>query len=180
MEEKKTVVARSIILGIVFIVLGILAIIFRQPVVDAITTFLKWVIGGILIIAGIVNIVFFVKDRQKVPSLIIGILSIAAGVLMFCFNLIVWIIAVFLGVTLLLDGGFKIKESFAANKAKAKAWYVSLILGVLNIILGALALISPLRFGNAVSVAFLIVIAIVLIVSGIQNIVHGVLISSAN
>ena len=88
MEEKKTVVARSIILGIVFIVLGILAIIFRQPVVDAITTFLKWVIGGILIIAGIVNIVFFVKDRQKVPSLIIGILSIAAGVLMFCFNLI--------------------------------------------------------------------------------------------
>ena len=179
MEERKEVVTRSIVFGILLIILGVLAIVFRQPIVDAITTFMKWVIGGILIVAGIINIIFFVKDRSRVPQLIIGILAIAAGICMFFFNLIVWIIAVFLGVTLLLDGVFKVKESFAANKAKAKAWYVSLILGVLNIILGVLALVSPLRFGNVLSVAFLIIIAIVLIVTGIQDVVHGVLISGA-
>lgn len=177
MEEKKSVVARSIILGIAFIALGILGIIFRQPIVDVVSAILRWVVGGALIVAGIVNIILFVKDRSKVMNLIIGILSIIAGILMFIFNLIVWIIAIFLGVILLLDGGYKIKEAFAANKAKAKAWYISLILGVINIILGALALVSPLRFGNTLGVAFIIVVSIVLIVSGIQNMVHGVMIS---
>ena len=177
MEEKKSVVVRSIILGIAFIALGIAGIIFRQPIVDVVSTILKWVVGGILIVAGIVNIVIFVKDRSRVSNLIVGIFAIVAGVLMFVFNLIVWIIAIFLGLTLLVDGGYKIKEAFAANKAKAKAWYVSLILGVINIILGLLAIISPLRFGNVLGVAFVIVVSIVLIVSGIQNMVHGVMIS---
>ena len=177
MEEKKSVVVRSIILGIAFIALGIAGIIFRQPIVDVVSTILKWVVGGILIVAGIVNIVIFVKDRSRVSNLIVGIFAIVAGVLMFVFNLIVWIIAIFLGLTLLVDGGYKIKEAFAANKAKAKAWYVSLILGVINIILGLLAIISPLRFGNVLGVACVIVVSIVLIVSGIQNMVHGVMIS---
>ena len=177
MEEKKSVVARSIILGIAMIALGILGIIFRGPIVDFMSTIVKWIIGGILIVAGIIAIVMFVKDRSQVSKLIIGILSIAAGILMFIFNLIVWIIAIFLDIVLLVDGGYKIREALAANKAKAKNWYISLILGIINVILGALAIISPIRFGNTLGIAFIIVISVVLIVSGIQNMVHGVMIS---
>ena len=179
MEEKKSVVARSIILGIAFIALGILGIIFRQPIVDVVSAILRWVVGGALIVAGIVNIILFVKDRSKVMNLIIGILSIIAGILMFIFNLIVWIIAIFLGVILLLDGGYKIKEAFAANKAKAKFWYISLISGIVGIILGILAVAYPIRFGTEIGKIFVILVSVFLLVTGILNLVHGVFVSKA-
>ena len=76
-----------------------------------------------------------------------------------------------------MDGGFKVKEAFAANKAKAKLWFVSLIFGIIGIVLGALAIVYPFKFGMEVGKIFVILISVVLIVSGITNIVHGVLIS---
>ncbi len=188
MEEKKEVVTRSLILGIVLIILGVLGIVFAGNIFNVLGNIVGWVVAGIFFLAGIINIVLFVssitkKDEEKNPAiknLIIGILSIAAGiVLVITPKLIVWIISVFLGVFLLLDGGFKVKEAFAANKAKAKLWFVSLIFGIIGIVLGALAIIYPFRFGMEIGKIFVILISVVLIVSGITNIVHGVLISKA-
>ena len=188
MEAKKEAVIRSLIFGIVLIILGVLGIVFAGNIFNVLGNIVGWVVAGCFFIAGIVNIVIFVlsitkKDDDKNPAiknLIIGILAIAAGVvLLLTPKLIVWIISVFLGVFLLLDGGFKVKEAFAANKAKAKLWFVSLIFGIIGIVLGALAIVYPFKFGMEVGKIFVILISVVLIVSGITNIVHGVLISKA-
>lgn len=189
MEAKKEVVMRSLILGIVLVALGILGIVFAGNIFNVLGNIVGWVVAGILFIAAIVNIVSFVrsitkKDDDKVKpnikSLVIGILAIAAGVILIIMpQMIVWIISVFLGIFLLLDGGFKVKEALAANKAKAKGWIASLIFGIIGIILGLLAIVYPIKFGMDVGKIFVIIISIVLIVSGITNVVHGVLISKA-
>ena len=147
------------------------------------------VIAAIVIIVVIVNIFMFIvsvtkkdgdKAKPNIKSLIFGIVAIAAGIfLMISPSLIIWIISIFLGVFLLVDGGYKVKESFAANKAKAKFWFISLILGILGIALGLLAIISPFKFASEVGKIFVISICIALIFSGVTNIVHGVLISKA-
>ncbi len=171
MEEKKEVVTRSLILGILLIILGVLGIVFAGNIFNVLGNIVGWVVAGIFFIAGIINIVVFVlsitkKDEDKNPAiknLIIGILSIAAGVvLVITPKLIVWIISVFLGVFLLLDGGFKVKEAFAANKAKAKLWFVSLIFGIIGIVLGALAIVYPFKFGMEVGKIFVILISVFL------------------
>lgn len=189
MEAKKEVVIRSIILGIVLIALGVVGIIFAGNIANVLNDIVGRVIAIIIIIVGIINIVMFVlsvtkkdgdKAKPNIKSLIFGIIAIAAGVfLVISPALIIWIISVFLGVFLLLDGGYKIKESFAANKAKAKFWYISLILGILGIALGVLAIIAPFRFATEVGKIFVISVCIALIFSGVTNIVHGALISKA-
>ncbi|MBR3638706.1 MAG: DUF308 domain-containing protein [Lachnospiraceae bacterium] len=179
MEEKKSVVFRSILVGILLIVLGILAIIFRSPILAAVATILKWVVGGILITTGIFMIVAFVRDKSKVYSLIIGILAIIAGILMFIFNLVILLAAVFIGISFLLNGGLKVREAIAASKVKAKSWFVSLIIGIIDLILGVLVLIYPFAAGVAIGEVAIIITGVGFIVTGILDITHGLLISKS-
>lgn len=180
MEEKKSIVARNIIMGILLVAIGVLGIIFAGAIFGALSNIITWVVAVVLGIAAIVNIIIFVRDRKNWVQLVIGILAIATAViLIFMPNLMVWIISVFLGLFLLVDGGYKIKEAFAANKAKAKQWYVSLIAGIVGIILGILAIAYPIRFGTEIGKLFVILVSIFLLVNGILNIVHGVFVSKA-
>lgn len=177
MEEKKSVVLRSILVGIALIALGILAIIFRAQIVAVVSTILKWIAGGILITSGIFMIVAFIRDKSKVYSLIIGILAVIAGILMFIFNLVIILLAVFIGISLLLNGGLKIREAVAASKVKAKMWYLSLIIGIINLILGVLILVYPFIGMATIGITAVIILGVGMIVTGILDIVHGIFIS---
>ena len=187
MEEKKEVVVRSLILGLVLIVLGVLGIIFAGNIFSVLNNIVGWVVAGIFFVAAVVNIIMFVrsitkkgpgKEKPDIKSLVIGICAIAAGIILLIIpGLIVWIISIFVGLFLLLDGGFKVKEGLAANKAKAKLWFLSLIFGIIGIVLGILALVFPIKFGTEIGKIFVILICVAMIISGITNVVHGVLIS---
>jgi len=180
MEEKKSIVARNIIVGIALIVLGVLGIVFAGAIFGALSNIITWVVAVALGIAAIVNIVIFVRDRSNWVQLIIGILAIATAVILIIKpDLMVWLISIFLGLFLLVDGGYKVKEAFAANKAKAKFWYISLITGIVGIILGILAVAYPIRFGTEIGRLFVILVSIFILVTGILNILHGVFISKA-
>lgn len=190
MEEKKEVVVRSLVLGLVLMVLGVLGIIFAGKISSVLGNIVGWVVAAILFVAAVVNIIIFVRSithkgegkvKPDIKSLLIGICAIAAGVILLLIpGMIVWIISVFVGLFLLLDGGFKVKEGLAANKAKAKLWFVSLIFGIIGIVLGIMAIVSPIKFGTEIGKIFVILISVALIVSGITNVVHGVLISKVD
>ena len=178
LEGKKEIVIRAIGLGIGLMALGILGIVFADPIAGVMNKFVGIVVAVILFVSAIINIIIFVKDRSNVPQLIIGIFAIAAGVVLLLNpKIIVILISVFLGIFLLLDGGFKIREGIAANKAKAKYWFVSLIVGIISVLLGILAVVYPVAFGTELTKFFVISACILLIVTGVTNFVHGILMS---
>ena len=180
MEEKKSIVARNIVMGILLVAIGVLGIIFAGVIFSALSNIITWVVAVILGISAIVNIIIFVRDRKNWIQLVIGILAIATAVILIIKpDLMVWIISIFLGLFLLVDGGYKVKEAFAANKAKAKFWYISLISGIVGIILGILAVAYPIRFGTEIGKIFVILVSVFLLVTGILNLVHGVFVSKA-
>lgn len=166
---------RDVVVGIVCLILGVLFLIFKNQVFDAIYGIFLWGLAIGFWVAGIVGIIFFIKDRQKVGSLVIGIVSIISGILLVVFkDLIIWVLCFTIGVLLLLDGIFKISRAVTYMKAKAKGGGIQLCFGIINIVLGVLAILSPLRFAEQIGAFIVVIGGIVLIVYGIQSLITGV------
>lgn len=166
---------RNLIIGIVCIIFGVVLLIFQNEVIDAINTFVKWSLAAGIIVVGVINLIAFIKDRQKTAALIVAIVAFAAAVFLLVFSgLITVAICISIGALLVLDGVFKIKNALAISKAKAKGWLPMFLFGILNIAIGALAIFVPFRFADVLETVLSIGLGIALIVFGIQNLVIGI------
>ena len=172
-KGKNTV--RDIVVGIVCLILGVLFLVFRNQVFEAIYGIFLWGLAIGFWVAGVVGIIFFIKDRSRVGSLIMAIVSIVSGILLVVFkDLIIWVLCFTIGVLLFLDGVFKISRAVTYMKAKAKGAAIPLCFGIINIVLGALAILSPIRFAEQIGAFIVVIGGIVLIVYGIQCLISGV------
>lgn len=172
MEEKKSKSKLGyVISAIAFIAVGVLGIIYAQQAADIIEKIVGWVIGGVLIVAGIIDILVFVKNKTT-NNLVIGIFAIVGGIIMLVFHReFIKVIVVVFAAYLVIEGVLKIKAAFE-NMKKVKTWWVFLILGVVSLALGVLLIINPATFAGAVLIK---VIGVILIYAGIQNFVHAIM-----
>lgn len=169
MEEKKNKSKLGyLISAIAFLALGVLGIIYAPLAADIIEKIVGWVIGGVLIAAGIIDILVFVKNKAA-NNLIIGIFAIAAGAVMLVFHKeFLKVIVVVFAAYLVIEGILKIKAAFE-NMKKVKTWWLFLILGVISLAIGALLIVNPATFAGAVLIR---IIGIALIYAGVQNMIH--------
>lgn len=176
MESKNT--GKNIVVGIICLVLGVLFLIFREQIFSLITGILRWGIAGLLWLAAVFNIIAFAKDQKKTGNLIIGIVLIIGGILLVAMSgLISWVVSLIIGVFLILDGFFKIKKALTYFKAKAKGAAIPLCFGILNIVIGVLAIFYRVqleRIGQEITAVIVVIAGIVLLVYGIQCLISGV------
>lgn len=176
-KEKKSASRTPFLLisAILFIVLGIVVIMFRTQISDMLDNIIKWVAAGILGVIACVNIVMFAKNtKENIKQLIIGALALIAAIVLLIShllgvpNLLMMVIGFMFGLYLIIEGFFKLKSAFASKKNENKVWYVPLIFGIVSILLGVLIIF----FGISVTKLFVIAFGILLVYAGIQNIVN--------
>lgn len=172
MEEKKGKSKTGyVISALAFLIVGVLAIIYAQQAADIIEKVVGWVIGGVLIAAGVIDILVYVKNKTT-NNLIIGIFAIIAGIIMLVFHReFLRVIVVVFAAYLVIEGIFKIKAAFE-NMKRVKTWWVFLIMGIVSVALGALLIINPATFAGAVLIR---IIGVVLIYAAAQNFIHAIM-----
>lgn len=150
--------------GIAAIVLGLMLITAPGATLVVMVTFL----GFYWLIEGVLSLVHIFVDRSVpwVWSLLIGIVGIAAGILVVRHPLLAaltvpTVLVIILGVQGLIMGVFEIIAGFTGGGIG------SFILGVINLLIGALLLSSPATAALAVPLVF----GVILLVEGIGLII---------
>ena len=130
-----------LVLGIFWTIFGMMILSWRPGTLYALAVF----VGLLFVFGGITEII----NSSRAPAwrwlwIVFGVLSIVAGIVMF-FNPgeSLYVIAIFLAWYLLISGIFNVVFSLAGPKVDW--WWLNLVLGVLEFILGAWAIGSPGR-----------------------------------
>lgn len=168
-KEKSSRTGYNLITAILFILLGIVTIIFRGQVEGMIDNIIKWVVAGVFAIVAIVNIIQFAKNPGKstIGDLILGAFAlIALVILLVAHGLVIWIVGILFGLYLIYEGIMKISSSFKCKKSEKKAWFMLLIFGIISILAGAFLFWNTYKGGITF---FVLYVGIVLIFAGIQN-----------
>ena len=173
LKSFKNTKTGGIIFAVVMIIAGVLLAIFPIVASDIFVT----VFGIGMLVWGIVKIIVFLTNRRN--SLMA--FDFGSGILFALFGLILLLnpkgmtsfALMMVGVSVLIDGIFKIQSGFAARRSGVSGWRYAMIPAVLSAIGGVLIIFNP--FG---AVKLLVrVIGIVVIISGISNLASALCIS---
>lgn len=162
----------SILLSILFGVIGIILIIWPETSLD---TF-AYIIGGSLIVYGTYNFIdsFTINPIFGLSQMITSILSFIFGASIF-FNTSIFesLIPIVLGMFFIINGSFKARMSFVLKKID-NSWVLSLVTSIIMIICGIILILNP------ISTAIMItsIIGIILLVYGISDIIDMFIIKS--
>ena len=112
-EKKSSRTPFLLLSAIAFIVLGIVVIMFKDPIAGMVNNIFKWAAAGILGVIAIINIVAFAKNtKENIKELIIGALSLIAAVILLISdvafkieNLLLMVIGIMFGLYLIVEGG---------------------------------------------------------------------------
>jgi len=174
-ENKSSRTPYLLISSILFIVLGVVVIMFKNQISGMLDNIFKWVAAGILGVIAAINIVAFAKNtKENIKQLIIGALALIAAIVLLIShllgvpNLLMMVIGFMFGLYLIIEGFFKLKAAFASKKSENNAWYVPLIFGIVSILLGVMIIF----FGVSVTKLFVFAFGVLLIYAGIQNFVN--------
>lgn len=136
----------ELILGILLILLGLFTFLHPSSVLGGIAA----VYGAIALITGIADIVFYAKMERRtgfgpVVSLVTGILSVIAGILIL-FNLSAgaWLVATLFPIWFLAHCISRLAQlPFTRMTSGSAAFWFSLVLNILGLVLGVLLLANP-------------------------------------
>ena len=145
----------SIILGILFL---------SEPLLAGVS--ICYFIGGLLVIAGIVKVIFCCVNAQGVAQSIVG------GVILFLFGLlclsrpdvIASLLTVMAGIYVIADGAATLSEGIFALRNKISGGVVVIIFSIIFMICGFYIMFAPFTF-------IMVVSGVVMILDGIFNLV---------
>ena len=158
----------QIVLGILTIILSIYALAF--PAVAFVSV--VWILVIILFFVGIEKIItgIFLPQRSKAATIGLGILVLIFAGLALAFPVATaFTVIIFIGIALLFNGIARLVEGFSG---KHSGWSRLFLIGVgiLSIVLSIAVMVSP-AFGAALAG---VIIAIALLITGIQMVAAGV------
>lgn len=124
---------------------------------------LRFVLGGGLVLFGALEIVFvFAKPNGllSVGRIVPGVLSLAVGlVFMFRFETFVSLLWILLGVSMLIDGIYKLQYAFELKAVYVKNWWINLLMSLAALIMAAVLMIQPFDVQKSMTIlsgAFLV------------------------
>lgn len=173
MDNKKTSLVTSVILGIV----GILLLLWSEVVTDVMSK----LVGLFLIIAGCVNFYDFYKgDKESVynrSKVVYGVISFIAGIVFFTKpGLIKDLISIIVGVYILIASILKIREAMMLKKIGIDKWLTPFVLAAIELVCAILCI-----FGNLIVPDLVIqFIGIILIIYAVIDIVNAISVNQTN
>lgn len=174
LKELKGIKLQSVLIAILFILLGLVLAI--NPL--GVTRTICFTIGSIILGTGVVFIIVYLvsdfKDNIKKNKLVIGIILLILGIVFFvAYRVIMTGIPTVLGVMIFINGLGKLQTALDARRINKDKSLWLIIVAIAIILLGAFLVFNPL----GASKLALRVIGIFLMISGITDIVSFVILN---
>ncbi len=164
--QAKTLKWNMILLSVIYLALGLVLLMWPEAVKNAIC----YVIGGIVALAGIVQIVRFLAVRERLffapITLIFGIVCLALGLFLIVRSDIVWtVLPIVFGLFVIFDSILRIQNALELKRSAAASWWMFLLLALLSIALGVVMIYDP--FGS--TDLLIMAIGVILLVEAALN-----------
>lgn len=129
----------DIVVSLIFILFG--AMLIASP--NSIISIMAILLGIIFIVLGVFKMInFYASGKEDNYLLATGIVAIIAGiVVMFCGNIIMSVFRILIGIWIIYSGIINLQTTIVWKDYKSRLWLVALILSILLIIAGICILI---------------------------------------
>lgn len=160
---------RSILVGIGYILAGLLLIVYPESSRDLIA----YVLGIALVVYGIVSLTTYfvinVKESLRRNEFSIGIMAILAGlIVIFKQNILLDIIPVLLGLVIIADGIDKLQTAVVAKRIGSSQYATYVVLAAVSIVLGLVVMF--VLTGAELQKILFVVIGVSLVYCGVSDI----------
>lgn len=174
LKELKGVTWQSVVVGILFVLLGVVLLINPEEV----TRRIFYTIGTLIVVFGLIQLLMYflsnVERSLKRNRFIIGILMIIAGVFfIFGYKIIKNAVPYIMGVFILANGIMKMQTAMNAMKIKGNRWGLLVLIAALTILLG----IAILILANGITNFVLRIVGASMIFSGVTDIINMIYMS---
>ena len=166
MKMLKELKWEAILTGILYILLGIVALVIPETMQKT----LGYLIGIVLIIAGLVSMVCYLlrdaRENYYHNEFVFGLVGIVLGAaVLYKVEVIISLIPFILGVLVLISGCSKLQDAIDLKRLSYGSWIGMLIVAVINIILGIVLICNPFK----AAVLLFRVLGVGLILSGASD-----------
>ena len=159
-----------ILTAVIMIAVGVLFVIYPKASLGPLT----WLLGVLILASGIFTILFSLKAQKVLPnassSTLLGVFQIMLGSLFVLnyFNMLKdSAIGVLFATWVMYEGLSLVISSFGYKKATFRHWWVMLLFGVLNVILGYVALL----YAEEISKVLAVIVGLGIVANGVMRIV---------
>ena len=130
----------DIILSLIFILFG--ALLIARP--DSVISMISILLGGIFIVIGVLRVIDYIStDRKDNYLLAIAIVAIIAGIIiMFCSDIILSLFRILIAIWIIYSGIMNLQTAIVWKDYKSRLWLMSLILSIITIIAGIYILVN--------------------------------------
>ena len=159
-----------ILTAVIIIAVGVLFVIYPKDSLGLLT----WLLGVLILASGVFTIMFSLKAQKVLPnassSTLLGVFQIMLGSL-FVLNhfdkLQEGAIGVLFAIWVMYEGLSLVISSFGYKKATFRHWWVMLLFGLLNVVLGYVALLNA----DKISPVLAVIVGLGIVANGVMRIV---------
>ena len=166
MKMLKELKWEAILTGVLYILLGIVALVIPETMQKT----LGYLIGIVLIIAGLVSMVCYLlrdaRENYYHNEFVFGLVGIVVGAaVLYKVEVIISLIPFILGILVLFSGCSKLQDAIDLKRLSYGSWVGMLVVAVINIILGVVLICNPFK----AAVLLFRVLGVGLILSGASD-----------
>lgn len=144
----------DIIVSLIFIIFGIMLISRPEEIVSVISILL----GAIFVVMGILKIIdYYSNGKQDNYLVTIATVMILVGiVIMFCSNIILSVFRILIAVWIIYSGIMNLQTAIIWKDYKSRLWILTLLLAIATIVVGIYILINTGAILQTIGIAILI------------------------
>lgn len=144
----------DIIVSLIFIIFGIMLI--SRP--EAIVSVISILLGAIFIVIGVLKIIdYYSNGKQDNYLIAIATVMILIGIIiMFCADVILSVFRILIGIWIIYSGIMNLQTAIIWKDYKSRLWFVTLLLAIVTIIVGIYILINTGAILKTIGFAILI------------------------
>ena len=166
MKMLKELKWEAILTGILYILLGIVALVIPETMQKT----LGYLIGIVLILAGAVSMICYLlrdaRDNYYHNEFVFGLVGIVVGVaVLYKVEVIISLIPFILGILVLFSGCSKLQDAIDLKRLGYGSWIGMLVVAAINVILGIVLICNPFK----AAVLLFRVLGVGLILSGASD-----------
>ena len=165
MKMLKELKWEAILTGVLYILLGIVALVVPETMQKT----LGYVIGIVLIVAGLISIICYLlrdaKENYYHNEFVFGLVGMVLGAaVLYKVEVIISLIPFILGILVLFSGCSKLQDAIDLKRLGYGSWIGMLVVAVINIILGIVLICNPFQ----AAIVLFRVLGVGLIISGVS------------
>ena len=166
MKMLKELKWEAILTGVLYILLGIVALVVPETMQKT----LGYVIGIVLIVAGLISIICYLlrdaKENYYHNEFVFGLVGMVLGAaVLYKVEVIISLIPFILGILVLFSGCSKLQDAIDLKRLGYGRWIGMLVVAVINIILGIVLICNPFQ----AAIVLFRVLGVGLIISGVSD-----------